>query len=92
MKSYLLQFILSFLTSLFTVFVVVTSIRNGVSSMMAIGFPILGWLCFHVPAVGTQILWGNFDRKVAFKKFLSDSFSTLVTILIIAIAASFFAL
>ena len=61
-------------------------------SMMAIGFPILGWLCFHVPAVGTQILWGNFDRKVAFKSFFLIRFQLFVTILIIAVASSFFAL
>lgn len=90
-KMYSAQMALSFLTSLFTVFVVTESIRNGVPTAMAIGFPILSWLCFVVPTVGTGILWSNCDRSIVWKKFFSDIFSNLITILLIALMSSFFA-
>ena len=71
------QMALSFLTSLFVVFVVSQSLRNGLPMAMAIGFPVLSWLCFVVPTVGTSILWGNCERSIAWKKFFSDIFSNL---------------
>lgn len=89
-KMYVAQMALSLLTSLFVVFVVTESVRNGVSVTMAIGFPILSWLCFAVPSIGTSILWSNCDRSIAWKKFFSDIFSNLVTILLIALMTSLF--
>ncbi len=89
-KMYAAQMALSFLTALFTVFVVTESVQNGVPVSMAIGFPVLSWLCFVVPTVGTGILWSNCDRSIAWKKFFSDIFSNLVTILLIALLASLF--
>lgn len=83
-KSYLGQMILSLMTAFFTVFVVDTSINNGVPVLMAVAFPVLGWLCFTVPTIGSQIIWGNVDRKIAWQKFVSDTGSILVTILVIA--------
>ncbi len=90
LKMYAVQMALSLLTSLFVVFVVTESVHNGVAVTMAIGFPVLGWLCFVVPTVGTAILWSNCDRSIAWKKFFSDIFSNLVTILLIAFMTSLF--
>jgi hypothetical protein len=89
-KIYAGQMLLSFLTSGFTVFVVSMSVQNGVPLSMAIMFPILAWLCFTVPAVGGGILWSNTEGELAWKRFLSETLCTLVTILLIALMTSFF--
>lgn len=89
-KSYVLQILLSLLTSFAVVFVITLSVRNGVPFKMAIVFPLMSWLCFVVPTVGSALLWGNCDRAIAWKKFFSDSLSILVTILLIALLTSFF--
>lgn len=89
-KSYLLQILLSLLTSFAVVFVITLSVRNGVPFSTAILFPVMSWLCFVVPTVGSAILWGNCDRSIAWKKFFSDSLSILVTILLIALLSKFF--
>ncbi len=83
-KIYAGQMLLSLLTSVAVVFIVSTSLKNGVTFMMAVGFLLLNWMCFVVPTVGMQILWGNCDRNLAWKKFFSDSLNILVTILAIA--------
>lgn len=85
------QMLLSFLTSLAVVFIVIMSMRNGVSTSLAFGFILVNWLCFMVPIIGSGIIWGNVDRAIAWKKFLSDAASNLLTVLVIAIIASFFA-
>ncbi len=90
-KIYGLQFLLSLLTSFAVVFIMIMSLRNGVIPKYAYGFVVLNWLCFMVPIVGSGILWGNCDRKIAMKKFVSDILSNLVTVLVIAFLASFFA-
>jgi hypothetical protein len=89
-KIYAGQMLLSLLTSGFTVFVVSMSVQNGVPLSMAIMFPILAWLCFTVPAVGGGILWSNTEGELAWKRFLSETLCTLVTILLIALMTSFF--
>ncbi|MBU6491045.1 DUF1761 family protein [Patescibacteria group bacterium] len=90
-KMYTAQLGLSFLTSFWVVFVVLESLHNGLPLLMAVGFAVFSWLCFTVPAVGTSILWSNCDRSIAWKKFFSDISSNLVTIIIIALMAGFFA-
>lgn len=90
-KIYGAQMALSFITAFFVVFVVIMSIRNGVPLSMAIAFPVMSWLAFVVPTVGSAILWGNCDPKIAWQKFFSDIFSNLATVLIIAFMASYFA-
>lgn len=90
-KTYLAQTGLSLLTSFAVVFITIVSIRNGLPFTIALGFVVMNWLCFMVPVVGSATLWGNVDRKIALKKFLFDILSNLVTVLIIAIMASFFA-
>lgn len=89
-KIYAGQILLSLLTSVFTVFVIIMSTQNGVPFSVAMLFPVVAWLCFSVPAVGTGLLWGNCEGVLAWKKFFSDVLCTLVTILIISTLVSFF--
>lgn len=89
-KIYAAQFVLSLLTSFAVVFVVTMSVQNGVPLWMAIGFPVMSWLCFMVPVQGANILWGTCEQAIAWKKFFSDISANLVTILVIALLASLF--
>jgi hypothetical protein len=89
-KIYFAQMILSFLSAFWVVFVVTTSIKNGMSALYAYVFVLSAWLCFVVPMVGTGILWGTCDPKIAWKKFFSDIFSNLLTLLVIAFLATLF--
>lgn len=91
-KMYLGQMILSFLTSFAVVFVVITSIRNGVPTVMAVGFPVFSWLCFMVPVIGSGVLWSSSSKgSLAWKQFISDAGSNLVIVLLIALLATLFA-
>lgn len=90
-KIYAAQMVLSFITSLAVVTIVIMSMKNGVPFSMALGFVIINWLCFMVPVLGSQILWGNVESEIAWQKFFSDIFSNLVTVLLIAVLANFFA-
>ncbi len=90
-KMYAGQLALSFLTSFAVVFIVTTSMRNNTPFVMAVGFIAMGWLCYMVPMIGSGILWSNCDRKIAWQKFFSDIFENLVTVLLIAFLAGFFA-
>lgn len=84
------QMILSLLTSFATVFIITMSMRNGQPFGMALGFVVMNWLCFMVPIVGSSILWSNCDREIAWKKFFSDIFANLVTLLVVAAVAGLF--
>ncbi|HLC49697.1 MAG TPA: DUF1761 family protein [Candidatus Andersenbacteria bacterium] len=90
-KIYAGQIGLSLLTSFATVFIVTLSIQNNVPTWMAIGFIAFNWLAFMVPIIGQGILWSNCDPTIAWKKFFSDIFSNLVSVLLIACIATFFA-
>jgi hypothetical protein len=83
-KIYAAQAVLSLLTASAVVMITTLSLQNGLSFGLALGFLMLNWLCFAVPMVGMNILWGNCDRKIAWQKFISDSLNSLVTILLIA--------
>ncbi len=89
-KMYTGQLLLSLLTAFATVFIITLSMQNGISFAMALGFIAMNWLCFVVPTIGSAILWSNVDRQIAWKKFFSDIFSSLVTLVLIAFLASFF--
>ena len=89
-KLYVGQMILSFITSFAVVFIMMTSIQNGLSPEMSFGFVLMNWLCFMVPVVGSTILWGNCDRDIAWKKFFSDISANLVTVLLIAYMTTLF--
>ena len=47
------------------------------------------WLCFTVPLVGQNLLWGNYDKKLRWKKFCSDISVNLITYLAIVFVFSF---
>lgn len=89
-KTYLGQMILSFLTSFTVVFIVTMSLKNGMTLVGALGFVTLNWLAFVVPTIGSGILWGTCEQSIAWKKFFSDIFSNLVTLIVIGLLASFF--
>ena len=90
-KVYGAQFVLSALTSFAVAFIMVMSIRNGVSIWVALGFVAMNWLCFIVPTIGSSILWGNCDRAIAWKKFFSEIACNLVTLMLVGLLASLFA-
>ncbi len=89
-KMYVGQMTLSFLTAFAVVFIVTMSMQNGLTFGMALGFVAMNWLCFIVPTIGSGVIWSNCDRKLAWKKFFSDIFSNLVTLLLVAVLAKFF--
>lgn len=89
-KMYAAQMALSLLTSFAVVFIVSTSLINGLSLGMSLGFVSLNWLCFMVPLVGSGILWGNCDPSLAWKKFFSDSLENLLMVLLIGLMTSLF--
>jgi hypothetical protein len=89
-KSFLGQFIFSSLTVFFIALVSVNGSANGESFNMIAGYSILAWLCFMVPVIGSDIIWGNVDRKIAFKKFFYSIGSYLVTIIVVLLIASLF--
>ncbi len=89
-KVYAAQMLLSLLTSGAVVMIVSMSLKNGVALPMALSFLLINWLCFVVPTVGMQILWGNCERAIAWKKFASDSLNILVTILVVGLMVSLF--
>ncbi len=89
-KTYLGQMALSLLTSFAVVFIVTMSVKNGVSLWMALGFVLMNWLCFMVPVIGANILWGPCERAIAWKKFFADCGYQLITLILIALVTSFF--
>jgi hypothetical protein len=89
-KIYGAQMALSFLTSAATVFIVHLSMTNDVTLPLAVGFAVFNWLCFMVPVVGGNILWGNVDRSIAWKKFFSDIGYHLTVVLLIALMTTLF--
>lgn len=89
-KSYLAQMSLSFLTAFATVFIITMSMQNGVPFGLSLGFVALNWLCFMVPIIGSNIIWGNTDRSIAWPKFFSEIFANLVTIILVALLAKLF--
>ena len=90
-KVYAGQMLLSLLESFAVVVIITMSMQNGVSFWIALGFVVFNWLCFMVPVNGSQILWGNVERDIAWKKFFSDIMANLVTLLVIAGVAGLFA-
>jgi Protein of unknown function (DUF1761) len=90
-KMYAAQMAFSLLTAFAVVFIVTMTVRNGVSLSIALGFVAMNWLCFMVPIIGSGILWSNCDgRKLSWQKFFSDIASNLLTVLLVALLASFF--
>ena len=86
-KYYLLQMILSFVTSVFIASIMTA--QKGFGSGVIYGEIAGVWLCFTVPLIGQSLLWGNIDQKLRWKKFFSDSLSNLVTFMVIVFVFSF---
>lgn len=89
-KSYSAQFVLSLLTALFIGIVTSFSVQNGASASSVFSYVPMIWLCFTVPMIGQNILWGTSKGSLAWKRFFSDSFYNLITFLIIAFIATLF--
>ncbi len=89
-KSYVAQAALSLLTSFAVVIIVTFSMANGLPFSMAAGFVAFDWLCFMVPVVGTNSIWGATGGKLAWQKFFSDAAYYFLTVLLIAVFASYF--
>lgn len=89
-KSYGAQFILSLLTSLFIGGVMSYSVQNGAPASSVFYYIPMIWLCFTVPMIGQNILWGTSEGSLAWKRFFSDSLYNLVTFAIIVFLATLF--
>ena len=83
-KSYLGQFILSFFTSMFIIFVTLQTYKA------AYVFVTMIWIAFIIPNIGSALIWGNCDKKLVWKKFFSDSLNNLVTYLLIVFMTTLF--
>lgn len=89
-KIYGLQALLSFIMSFAVVYIVTMSIQNGMGVGAAVGFVAFNWLCFMVPVIGGNLLWGTARGELAWKKFFADAAYQLVTVVLIALVASMF--
>jgi hypothetical protein len=89
-KSFIGQFILSILTTFFIGVVIFLAKKSGLHYTSVVVYVLFSWLCFMVPVVGSNILWGNIDRSIAWKKFIYDIGSYLVTIIAILLIARLF--
>jgi predicted PurR-regulated permease PerM len=89
-KSYLAQFVMSFLTAFFVGFITFVGMRNGETFGMVAAQAFFIWLAMMVPVIGSSILWGNTPRHIAWKKFASDAISYLVTIALVLVIAKLF--
>ena len=87
-KSYSAQMLLSFLTSFFIAFVTKYTVQNGGEANAVYYYVLTIWIAFTVPIIGQNILWGKTEGSLAWKRFFSDSFSNLVTFLIVAFVAT----
>jgi hypothetical protein len=89
-KLYVGQMILSLITAFAVVFIITLSAQNGVPFSTSVWFLVLDWFCFIVPIIGSAILWGNFEKNLAWKKFFSDALSNLVILVLVGFVASLF--
>ena len=87
-KYYLASMILSLLTSIFIAFIMVE--QSGYGYGIIYGEVGMVWLCFTVPLVGNSLLWGNCDKHLRWKKFVSDILENLVTYFVIICVFSLF--
>lgn len=87
-KVYSLQMLLSLVTSLFIGFVTQYTVYGGEPANMVYLYVLSIWFAFTVPMIGQNILWGNIEGSLAWKKFFSDIFYNLITFLIIGFVAT----
>lgn len=89
-KSYSAQMFLSFLTATFIALVTSFTVQNGAPASAIFFYVIAIWIAFVVPMIGQNLIWGNADRSLVWKKFISDASYNLVTFLIIAFLTTLF--
>ena len=89
-KQFSAQALLSFITALFIGAVTSYSVQNGAPASSVFFYIPAIWLAFTVPLVGQNMLWGNARGALAWKRFVSDSCSNLITYLLIAFVATLF--
>lgn len=91
-KSFLWQAILSYMSSLFIVFVMYYTTLGGVSSSMVYGYILMIWLGFIIPIIGWTIIWSSRNQKVnlLWIYFMSETIYYLISYLAIAYAFHFF--
>lgn len=86
-KTYLAQFGLSFMTSLFIGFVTSFSAMGGAPLSAVFMYVAMIWLSFTLPLIGQGMLWGTSGGSLAWKRFASDAIYNLITYLLIALLA-----
>lgn len=89
-KSYVGQIALSFLTSFLIIFVTSETVLYGGPANAVYLYVVLAWLSFTVPMIGQSLLWGTCSGSLAWKRFVSDSLSNLLSFLLIAFLARLF--
>lgn len=89
-KIYSAQMVLSFITSLFIGFVTWYTVQNGAPASAVYYYIVMIWIAFIVPMVGQEILWGNSEGSLAWKRFFSGVIYNLITFLSIAFVAVLF--
>lgn len=89
-KQFLAQMLLSFITGVFIAGVISFSVLSGAPASSVFFYITAIWLAFTVPLVGQNILWGGPKGALAWKRFFSDSFSNLLTYLLVAFVATLF--
>lgn len=89
-KTYAMQMFFSLLSSFFIAFVTSYSVQNGAPAASVFYYIPMIWLCFTVPMIGQNLLWGNISGSLLRKKFFSDSLYNLITFLIIGFLATLF--
>ena len=87
-KTYSAQMILSFLTSAFIGFTTSFTVQSGGPANAIYYYVLMIWIAFTIPMIGQNILWGTSEGSLAWKRFISDSFSNLVSFMIIAFLAT----
>jgi hypothetical protein len=86
-KTYLGQFVLSFMTSLFIGFVTSFSAMGGAPTSAVFLYVAMIWLSFTLPLIGQGMLWGTSGGSLAWKRFASDGIYNLIVYLLVALLA-----
>lgn len=91
-KSFLGQAILSYMSSLFIVFVMYYTTQGGVASSMVYGYVCMIWLGFVIPTFGWNLIWWGHDHPARFLwiYFISQAIYYLISYLVIAYVFHFF--
>ncbi len=87
-KTYTAQMSLSLVTSLFIGFVTWFTVQGGGPANAVYFYVPIIWIAFTVPMIGQNLLWGNTEPSLAWKKFFGDAAYNLITFMLIAFAAT----